>query len=108
MTDQPKFLNCALEVNTFLEPAELLRLLKKIENDIGRKPGVKWGPRVIDIDILLYDLLIYTSEDLNIPHPYMHDRKFVLEPLAEIAPNAIHPVMNKYIRELLYDNALSD
>ncbi|MCL1808275.1 MAG: 2-amino-4-hydroxy-6-hydroxymethyldihydropteridine diphosphokinase [Clostridiales bacterium] len=99
--NQPKFLNCALEVKTWLEPEELVSSLKQIERDLGRVPGTKWGSRIIDIDILLYDLIIYKSERLQIPHPYMHERDFVLVPLAEIAPNAIHPVKKKYIREFL-------
>jgi len=98
---QPKFLNCALKIKTLLEPPELLHLLKKIERDMGRVAGIKWGPRIIDIDVLLYDSLVYSTDDLQIPHPYMHERKFVLGPLAEIAPNAIHPVKNRSIRELL-------
>jgi len=100
VTDQPPFLNCALEASTFLEPMELLRFLKNIENRLGREESPKWGPRAIDIDILLYDLLIYSSEELNIPHPYMHEREFVLTPLLEIAPHAVHPLLNRRIREL--------
>jgi dihydroneopterin aldolase/2-amino-4-hydroxy-6-hydroxymethyldihydropteridine diphosphokinase len=101
MTDQPAFLNCAAEIKTFMEPLELLRLLKNTEREMGRENGVKWGPRIIDADILLYDSVIYSSEELHIPHPYMHERKFVLEPLAEIAPYAVHPLKNLQIRELL-------
>ena len=101
VADQPDFLNCALELKTCLEPMELLRLLKKTERDGGREPGLKWGARIIDIDILLYDNLVYSSEELKIPHPYMHEREFMLEPLSEIAPDAIHPLKNKFIRELL-------
>jgi len=101
VTDQPNFLNCALKIETCLDPVELMRLLKKIEREGGREPGLKWGARIIDIDILLYDQLVYTSEELKIPHPYMHERGFMLKPLAEIAPDAIHPLKNKFIRELL-------
>ena len=101
VTDQPMFLNCALEIETLLEPMELLELLKKTERDIGRKEGFKWGPRIFDADILLYDLLVFRAEDLQIPHPCMHRRKFVLEPLAEIAPLALHPLKGMTVGELL-------
>jgi len=101
VTAQPMFLNCALEIETFLEPAELLRALKKIERDIGREEGLKWGPRIIDVDILLYGLFILMSDDLIIPHPHMHERKFVLGPLADIAPLALHPLKGLSISELL-------
>ena len=101
VTDQPSFMNCAIEVQTFLEPLELLKALKGIEREMGRGDGAGWGPRIIDADILLYDRDVYASEELQIPHPYMHEREFVLKPLAEIAPFAIHPVRNLQIRELL-------
>ena len=96
---QPAFMNCAVEVKTWLDPLELLQLVKKIERGMGRTPSIKWGPRVIDIDILLYDLCVIMTEGLQIPHPYMLERKFVLAPLSEIAPNVIHPLQNKLIRD---------
>ena len=99
--DQPKFINMAIEVDTDLEPGGLLVLLKDIESDIGRTPGLHWGPRIIDLDILLYDDLVIKTPELEIPHPGIADRYFVLRPLAEIAPEIIHPVLNKSIKSLL-------
>ncbi|RJQ41124.1 MAG: 2-amino-4-hydroxy-6-hydroxymethyldihydropteridine diphosphokinase, partial [Nitrospiraceae bacterium] len=71
--DQPKFINMAIEVETDKKPAEFLRVLKEIEREIGRKESVKWGPRIIDLDILFYDDLILKSQDLEIPHPLLHE-----------------------------------
>jgi len=88
--DQPKFINMAVEVETDKNPEELLRILKKIEEDIGRIETSKWGPRIIDLDILLYDDIVLDTPDLKIPHPLMFGRDFVLKPLAEIAPDKIH------------------
>jgi len=99
--EQPKFINMAIEAETGLDPEELLRLLKKIEADIGRRPTVHWGPRLIDLDILLYDDLVLKTPDLEIPHPGIADRYFVLRPLADIAAEIIHPVLNKSIKSLL-------
>lgn len=99
--DQPDFANIALEAFTELSPVELLRLLKKIEKEMGRKVSVKYGPRIIDIDIIFYDDLIYESEELTIPHPLMHERYFVLKPLNDIAPDFVHPVLNLTVKELL-------
>jgi 2-amino-4-hydroxy-6-hydroxymethyldihydropteridine diphosphokinase len=99
--DQPEFINMAVEAETDVSPRELLSLIKKIESEMGRLPGKKWGPRVIDIDILLYDMLIMNEDELIIPHPLMHERMFVLAPLSEIAPEKVHPVINRTIRELL-------
>lgn len=99
--DQPRFINMAVEIRTGLKPEDLLRLLKKIEEDMGREHTRRWGPRVIDLDILLYDDLIIAREELRIPHPRMHERAFVLEPLAEISPLKIHPILLKNINELL-------
>jgi 2-amino-4-hydroxy-6-hydroxymethyldihydropteridine diphosphokinase len=98
---QPEFINMAVEAETELRPLDLLSLLKKIEAEMGREKTVKWGPRLIDLDILLYANEIINGDSLEIPHPLMHERAFVLEPLSEIAPDALHPVLSKKISELL-------
>ncbi|MBI4681751.1 MAG: 2-amino-4-hydroxy-6-hydroxymethyldihydropteridine diphosphokinase [Nitrospirae bacterium] len=101
LRDQPNFINMAIMIQTGLTPEDLLKLLKKIEIELGRAPGLRWGPRIIDLDILLYDDLVFETPDLKIPHPGTSDRYFVLRPLAEIAPDTIHPVLKKSIRALL-------
>jgi 2-amino-4-hydroxy-6-hydroxymethyldihydropteridine diphosphokinase len=98
---QPMFLNMAVEIETELEPEKLLRLLKDIETKLGRKGTFKWGPRIIDLDILLFDDIIINKKDLKIPHPLMHKRDFVLNPLNEIAPEINHPLLNCRIDELV-------
>ena len=98
--DQPKFINMAVEVETDKKPEELLRVLKEIEKEIGRKETVKWGPRVIDLDIIFYDDLILKTETLEIPHPLLHERDFVLKPLCEIAPDKKYPVTGKTVKEM--------
>ena len=101
-TDQPSFLNLALGVETKLTPMELLNNLMTIEKKLGRVREGKWGARLIDIDVILYDNeVISFGEILKIPHVEMQNRKFVLQPLAEIAPNQIHPILKKTILELL-------
>ncbi len=99
--DQPDFLNMAIQISTQLDPVALIGSLKYIEKQIGRKTSFRNAPRPIDIDILLYDDLILETEKLSIPHPRMSERAFVLAPLAEIAPQAIHPVLKRPISELL-------
>lgn len=99
--DQPKFINMVVEAETALEPEELLAALKRIEQDMGRLPSSRWGPRVMDLDILFYDDLIINDADLKIPHELLHERSFVLGPLSEIAPEKIHPVLRKKIKDLL-------
>jgi 2-amino-4-hydroxy-6-hydroxymethyldihydropteridine diphosphokinase len=99
--DQPKFINMVVEIETGLEPEKLLGILKKIERDTGRKPSKRWGPRVIDLDILLYEDLIVKSPELEIPHPGISEREFILKPLSEIAPDKIHPLLKKSIKDLL-------
>lgn len=101
VTDQPWFLNCAVALETALSPEQLLDETLKIEREMGRERTRKKGPRKIDIDILLFDQHIVQLSQLIIPHPAMHQRRFVLEPLAEIAPEVKHPVRKKTIRELL-------
>jgi len=105
---QPWFLNCIIGLETSLSPEDLLTGLLEIERQLGRvrNPEEKKGPRIIDIDILLYGTDVVESEALSIPHPEMHKRRFVLKPLAEVAPGAFHPVLKKTARELL--ESLSD
>ena len=100
-TAQPWFLNRALAIQTDLTPQQLMAAILRIEEEMGRLRVQKKGPRSIDIDILLFDDLVVESEGLTIPHPAMHQRRFVLEPLADIAPQMLHPVFRKTIRELL-------
>jgi 2-amino-4-hydroxy-6-hydroxymethyldihydropteridine diphosphokinase len=99
--NQPAFLNMAVKCETSLEPESLLKRLKQLEVQLGREQSFHWGPRLIDIDILFYDDLILNTESLTIPHPRLHERAFVLVPLAEIAPDLIYPVLKKTIKELL-------
>ena len=103
IVDQPSFINSALKIKTTLQPAELLGKLKEIEREMGRVDAVRWGPRIIDIDILLFGDIVINEEGLTIPHPEMTKRAFVLVPLSEIAPNVVHPVLKKSIRELVDD-----
>lgn len=98
--EQDDFLNCAISVETLLTPEKLMKVLLSIERELKRERVIKWGPRTIDLDILLYDNLICSREEIIIPHPLMQDRMFVLGPLNEIAPYALHPLLNKRIFEL--------
>jgi 2-amino-4-hydroxy-6-hydroxymethyldihydropteridine diphosphokinase len=100
-TDQPSFLNQALELDTGLNAKQLIRRILKVEKQMGRIRDEKYGPRLIDIDMLLFNNEKYNYSFLKIPHPEMQNRRFALLPLAEIAPNIIHPVLNKTIHELL-------
>jgi len=99
--DSPPFLNAAAEIQTTLSAQELLDVLLDAESHLGRERRVKWEPRVIDLDLLLYGDKIIAEPQLQVPHPLMHERRFVIEPLAEVAPQAVHPVLKKTIRELL-------
>jgi 2-amino-4-hydroxy-6-hydroxymethyldihydropteridine diphosphokinase len=101
IVDQPSFINSALKIKTTLRPTELLGGLKEIERKLGRVDTIRWGPRIIDIDILLFDNIVVNKKGLTIPHPEMAKRAFVLVPLSEIAPDIIHPVLKKSIRELV-------
>jgi 2-amino-4-hydroxy-6-hydroxymethyldihydropteridine diphosphokinase len=98
--DQPAFLNQVLQTDTELDPLDLLNYLKRIEQIMGRKATFRYGPRAIDLDILFYDGLIISIDNLQIPHPRAAERAFVLVPLREIAPGFMHPVLNKTITEL--------
>lgn len=100
LEEQPEFINMAIEAETSLSPEELLRALKDIEKEMGRKDTVRWGPRIIDLDILFYDDIVINMGHLQIPHPLLHKRDFVLLPLSEIAPDKVHPVLKKNIRQL--------
>jgi 2-amino-4-hydroxy-6-hydroxymethyldihydropteridine diphosphokinase len=98
---QPDFLNCVVEAETSLMPIRLLLRIGNIERDMGRKRQVAKGPRNIDIDILLYGRAVVSSDRLQIPHPRMDERRFVLEPLAELAPDLRHPIHRRTIAEML-------
>ena len=99
---QGPYLNTVVEIDTTLEPHALLVQLQAIERQRGRKPSAeRWGPRPIDLDVLLYDDRILNDPTLKIPHPRLHERRFVLEPLAQLAPEAVHPILRHKALELL-------
>ncbi len=100
-TDQAWFLNCAVALETTETPEQVMAAVLNIEQEMGRQRIQKKGPRIIDIDILLFSNLVTDSSELTIPHPAMHQRRFVLQPLAEIAPAVRHPVSKKTVREML-------
>lgn len=91
VTEQPKFLNIAIEIETAFSPLELLHIVKELEKDLGRGSGIRWGPRMVDIDIILFGDATIRTPELTVPHAHFRERHFVLTPLAEIAPEAIDP-----------------
>jgi len=99
--DQPKFLNQVLKAQTYVEPEPLLKHIKRLEIALGRKPSFQNGPRLVDIDILFYDDLVLNTPALTLPHPRLHERGFVLLPLMDIAPDLVHPVTKKSVREMV-------
>jgi 2-amino-4-hydroxy-6-hydroxymethyldihydropteridine diphosphokinase len=99
----PDFVNAVCEIETEMAPEALLDFVKEIEHAIGRRPAPRWSARPIDLDILLVDSDVIDSPRLQVPHPAMHERAFVLVPLAELAPDAVHPVMKRTIGELAED-----
>ncbi|MEE8259444.1 MAG: 2-amino-4-hydroxy-6-hydroxymethyldihydropteridine diphosphokinase [Nitrospinaceae bacterium] len=103
ITDQDWFVNSVAQITTSLSPEELLRACLSIEQAMGRTRTKKWGPRIIDLDILFYDDLILKQEELEIPHPGIAERSFVLAPMNEIAPEFIHPKLKKSIQGLLIE-----
>jgi len=107
-TSQDWFVNAVLKIETDLGAPKLLRELKSIESHLGRTETFRWGPRMIDLDILFFDDIEIHTEELQIPHPRIQERQFVLVPLAEIDQNFIHPVLKKTIRELLNDSKKED
>jgi 2-amino-4-hydroxy-6-hydroxymethyldihydropteridine diphosphokinase len=107
-TEQGWFINQVIQIETSLSPTELLKVTQKTEEYLGRKRTIRWGPRKVDIDILLYSDLIINDFSLKIPHPHLTQRRFVLVPLAEIAPNLTHPILGESISKILIDTSAGD
>jgi len=105
--DQDWFVNAAVKIETDLEPVELLGILQSIQQQVGRlKGGIRFGPRILDLDIIFYDQLVMKTPTLEIPHPRMHKRRFVLQPICDIDPDIVHPLLNIPLKSLL--NQLDD
>lgn len=102
--EQADFLNGVCLINTDLKPQDLLKKLKEIEKEMGRKKTFKDGPRIIDLDIIYYDDIVLNTPVLTIPHPRAHERMFVMKGLLEIAPNFVHPILKKSTREIIENN----
>ena len=101
-SDQEWFINCAVKIKTVLNPFELLDELKSVEKALGRKDkSIRFGPRILDMDIIFFDEIILKTANLVIPHPEMHKRRFVLVPVCDINPDILHPVFHKNIKEIL-------
>lgn len=100
---QQDYLNAVVAIRTTLGPRPLLDVLRRIEQQLGRRRVERWGPRTIDLDLLLYDQQVIDEHDLVVPHPRMHQRRFVMAPLAEIAPDTMHPVLGRSANEILRD-----
>jgi 2-amino-4-hydroxy-6-hydroxymethyldihydropteridine diphosphokinase len=103
----PSFLNGVVEIGTTLTPAALLSRLLEVERSLGRERRAKWEPRAIDLDLVLFGDAIIDEPNLKVPHPLMHERRFVLQPLAEIAPGVVHPILRQTALELLQNHARS-
>lgn len=101
--DQEKFVNAALKLKTIISPQELMKVLLDIEQEMKRERIIKWGPRIIDLDIIFYDNLVLEDELVTVPHPRMEEREFVLKPLSEICGNKVHPLLKKRVFRLLED-----
>ncbi len=99
--DQPDFFNQVVRVEMILTPRQLLSFVKSVEKQVGREPSFRYGPRKIDVDILFYEDWIVEEDDLTIPHPRLHERAFVLVPLADLAPELFHPKLNRKVAEML-------
>lgn len=107
-TPQPKYLNSVDQLDTsFRHPLALFHALKRIERQMGRRTATRWAPRIIDLDLILFGDEVLQTAELTVPHPAMHQRRFVLEPLAALAPRALHPLLGRTSRELLADSRAS-
>ena len=99
--NQSNYINAVAHIRTVLKPERLWAVCRNIEESLGRKRTIRWGPRTIDLDLLCYDQEIRSDPELTLPHPMMHERRFVMEPLAEVAPDLMHPVLERTARSIL-------